>query len=115
MLVFRMPAPPDVRKALEDSRAAGGVKRTEFVEHRIPGVGRGRVAFAVRHDPSNGTDHITIQYVRPDGQHVTREFSSMKEYNIEWSSRTRHVDPVRDKDLDDWLRREAEIALREYR
>jgi hypothetical protein len=115
ILIFRMPAPADIRAALLESGAAGGVPRTEFVEYAIPGAGRGRVAYTVRHDLSSGTDHITIQYVRPDGQRVIREFSSMQDYETEWSSRTRHVDPVQDKDLYDWLRREIDRVLRSFR
>jgi hypothetical protein len=106
VLTFRMPAPADIREALLDSQAAGGATRTEFVEYPIPGVGRGRVAYTVRRDVRNGTDHITIRYIGPDGQPVTREFSSLEQYQTEYTSRTFHVDPVHDKDWIDWLERE---------
>jgi hypothetical protein len=106
VLTFRMPAPADIREALLDSQAAGGATRTEFVEYPIPGVGRGRVAYTVRRDLRNGTDHITIRYIGPDGQPVTREFSSLEQYQTEYANRTFHVDPVHDKDWIDWLERE---------
>jgi Domain of unknown function (DUF4951) len=106
VLTFRMPAPADIREALVDSQAAGGATRTEFVEYPIPGVGRGRLAYTVRRDVRNGTDHITIRYIRPDGQPVTRQFSSLEQYQTEYASRTFHVDPVHDKDWIDWLERE---------
>jgi hypothetical protein len=106
VLTFRMPAPADVRAALEDSRAGGGVTRTEFVEYPIPGVGRGRVAYTVRRDVRRGTDHITIQYVGPDGQRVTRKFSSLEQYQTEYTGRTFHVDPVHDRDWIEWLENE---------
>jgi hypothetical protein len=112
VLVFRMPAPADIRAALEDSRAAGGATRTQFVEYPIPGVGRGRVAYTVRRDMRKRTEHITIQYVRPDGQRVIREFSSLQQYQTEYTSRTFHVDPVHDSNWIEWL--EGEI-LRESR
>ncbi len=112
VLVFRMPAPADVRAAQEDSRAAGGVTRTEFVEYPIPGIGRGRVAYTVRRDVASGTEHITIRYVHPDGQRVTRHFSSLEQYQTEYTSRTFHVDPVRDRNWIEWLVREILSAGR---
>lgn len=104
VLTYRNPAPQDVNNALVTA-ALDGRAHTEFIEHRLPGGGRSFTAYTAHPD-----GRVVIEFERPDGSRSTRSFASLADYQADWSSRSRALDPdpaspdYRDlmRDLDDF-------------
>jgi hypothetical protein len=88
VLTRRLPAPQDVEQAVFEA-FRGGRRRTEFIEFEYPDGRRGRSAYTV--DPAR--KKISIEWERPDGTRVQREFGSLREYAEFYGERTTYVDP----------------------
>ncbi len=109
ILTYRMPAPADVEGAMLAAFRAEGRLVTEFIEHPIPGGGRGRVAYSVLYE--DGRFRITVETIRPDGKPIKQTFSSLKNYQAEYIQRTRYADPQSDEYK--WIMRDAEHYMDE--
>lgn len=104
ILTYRMPAPADVEGTALAAFRAEGRPVTEFVEHPIPGGGRGRVAYTALY--KDGQLRITVDTIRPAGKPIKQTFSSLKDYQAEYVQRKRYVDPESEEYK--WIMRDVE-------
>jgi hypothetical protein len=84
---------------------------TEFVEFPMPDGSRGRTSWTVKPGTKDSGAKLIVEYVNEKGERVVQEYSHPLEFQKEWGSRTRFVDPdpqnphYQDlrKDIDEWL------------
>lgn len=112
VLVYRNPAPNDVGNTARRWFQQDIPRRpvTEFVEFPLPDGSRGRTAWTVTSDTGDGLPKIIVEYVNAKGERVKKEYIKYDDFEKEWSSRTRYVDPD-SLDYQD-LRRDIEAYLR---
>ncbi len=89
ILTYRLPSGVDVALARETSAHLGGRPVTQFIEYPLPSGGRGRTAYTVE-----ASGKIRVEFVRArTGKAEAVEFSSVKEFQEYWDSRTRFAEP----------------------
>ena len=87
-LTMRNPAAADVEGAIQVARDSGRPV-TEFVEAPLPGGGRTVTSYTVTPE-----GRITIEYVRPNGERVSKPYDDIGAYKAELASRDVMLDPT---------------------
>lgn len=106
ILTYRLPSGIDVKRAMAISKHLSGRPVTQFIEYPLPTGGRGRTAYTVE-----TSGKVRVEFVRTrTGKAEAVEFSSPREFQEYWDSRTRAV-AKGSEDYQD-LMNEAEETLR---